>query len=128
MVLCSCAAWQGEPANLHGHWSLVSVDGESVQAKGKLKNTAFTMVLDQEGNAHGKVACNNWRATYAVADNTLRVSRAMTTRAFCLMPDEHLKTVEQSFLGAMTQARIMAVSDSSLILVSQQGQEWEFSR
>jgi hypothetical protein len=36
--------------------------------------------------------------------------------------------IEQTFLGAMAEARIMSVSETSLTLVSQQGQEWEFSR
>ncbi len=136
LTLSGCATLSGSQPDITGQWTLKEIDGESIygdaasgtSGKIKTKQTQFTLNLDGAGAAFGRLACNNWRATYSRQGDTLMFSQAMSTRAYCLLPNEDLKRIENEFIGALKGARIETVSEWELTLLTGNGEHWVFAR
>ena len=131
MFLSGCATLTASQPDISGEWTLREIDGESIYAesgKGKTKQTQFTLNLDGAGSAFGRLACNNWRAGYSLQGDTLMLTQAMSTRAYCILPSDTLKRVENDFIGVLKNARIEAVNDREMTLLTGDGEHWLFAR
>ena len=136
LAISGCTTLTGSQPEITGQWTLKEIDGESIYGdagsgttgKIKTKHTQFTLNLDGAGAAFGRLACNNWRASYSRQGDTLMFSQAMSTRAYCLLPSEELKRIENEFIGALKGARIENATERELTLLTSDGEHWVFAR
>ena len=130
LLLSGCALMSTSAPAVQGHWILVEVDGEPVmdKAQGDKKQANFSLNLGENNVASGRLACNSWRATYHLEGNTLRLSQAMSTRAYCLLPNDELRAIERAFPAVLNHGEIAAATGNELLLVTRNGQRWVFAK
>lgn len=84
------------------------------------RTTSLTSARFEEGKLAGNAGCNNYSASYTIADDSLAIGSIMTTRRLCAQPDGIMEQ-EQEFLQALQQARTFQLERDRLELRSEQG-------
>jgi heat shock protein HslJ len=72
------------------------------------------------GKVTGHTGCNTFHASYEITGEHIRMGPVMSTRKHCAEP-EGIMQQEQQYLHALSQARVMELTDSGLKLRDEQG-------
>ena len=123
--LAACAALPGAPPD--GHWTLSvveAVDAEPVPIVGH----AFTLQLDAEQRAAGRVACNRWHGRYRLEGQRLTLHDPVSTRARCLIEDESVARLERRYLEQLQSGARLNIEDERLVLQFGDGSRWHFRK
>lgn len=86
------------------------------------KNTHLSTIQFSHGEVHGKAACNQFSATYALQNQQITIGPTRTTRMFCA--EEGVMDQEAQFLHALTQISQYEVSANRLYLRGKTGSLW----
>ncbi|HEY7866113.1 MAG TPA: META domain-containing protein [Psychromonas sp.] len=89
-------------------WQLESIDGIPVSAE-----TDSSLTVDAQGQATGKLACNNFFGRLALKDNTLKIDAMGSTRMLC--PGE-MNQVERILSSVLNDWSDIHLTDNRLSL------------
>lgn len=128
LVLTACSSLSAGDADVYGNWHLISVSGSEGDFMVTAADPDFTLRLNQDETAGGRVACNQWRGQVEITSTHLRVDNASSTRARCSFEREELQALEPRFLGQLQQDVRYRLDGDWLILTTSTDEEWRFQR
>lgn len=97
-------------------WVLVTIGNQS-SPTGRGNQPATLRLDPASSHAAGFAGCNHFRASYSLADDSLRFGPALATKMACADGDE----LERRFLNALPLVATYEASDSALILKGASG-------
>lgn len=98
-----------------GKWVLTSLGGEA-----PVVESMITLEWDEAGRIAGSGGCNRYSAGVEIADTTLKIGPAVSTRMAC---EDALMKQEHRFLAALETAGGFKLEKEMLILADETGQE-----
>ena len=111
-VACSQNSNQAASDILNTSWTLVEVDGASVDTAAT--NRTPTLTLDADGRASGNAGCNQFGGEYELTGSALRFGALAMTRMACPGRME----VETAYAEALDAAREWRIRDGMLELLA----------
>ncbi|NCC31381.1 MAG: META domain-containing protein [Chloroflexia bacterium] len=96
------------------NWTLTSINGEAPLSEGAPISAEF----DSEGRITGSAGCNRYFADYTVANGTLSISQAGSTRMAC---EEAIMAQEQAFLDQLSRATSYVIDGETLTITIDDG-------
>ena len=110
----------------YGSWVLAEVvqDGKRHALQGEM----FTLVMSEEGQANGQVACNRWHGAGTATNDTLTVANAASTRRRCHAEASWISTLEMRYLRLLNDGATYVATDSQLTLTLSNNDQWLFAR
>ncbi|MBP1466906.1 META domain-containing protein [Candidatus Chloroploca sp. M-50] len=95
-------------------WILTTINGAAPLSEGAPISAEF----DDEGRITGSAGCNRYFADYTVADGTLSISQAGSTRMAC---EEAVMAQEQAFLDQLSRATSYVIDGATLTITIDDG-------
>ncbi|NEQ45791.1 MAG: META domain-containing protein [Leptolyngbya sp. SIOISBB] len=96
-------------------WTLIGYNNGQGDLVSPLPDTTLTATFDDAGGLAGSAGCNNYRANFEQADNTLQIGTAASTRRLCPAPDGTMQQ-EQVFLGLLAEVSTYDIDGNQLTL------------
>ena len=94
------AKFRQQPSGLEGSsWQVLSVNNGKQAVVSTIIGTELTAKFDKD-NITGSAGCNNYRASYQVADKKLNIGDTISTKKFCAEP-QGIMEQEAQFLQAL---------------------------
>ena len=110
-----------QPISLTGTvWQLTMYNNGNEALVSTLAGTEVTAVFGEDGSLSGSAGCNNYNATYTVADDALTVSAPATTRMMCAEPAGVMEQ-ESAYLAALAMAASYAIVGDELEIADADG-------
>jgi heat shock protein HslJ len=110
-----------QPISLTGTvWQLTMYNNGNEALVSTLAGTEITAVFGEDGSLSGSAGCNNYNATYTVADDALTVSAPATTRMMCAEPAGVMEQ-ESAYLAALAMAASYALVGDELEIADADG-------
>ncbi len=128
VVIYGCNSLMAESSSLYGHWALREIQGAEHHVKVDDPNVTFTLHLDKDQRANGKVACNGWHGQVRVDNDRLQLSAAGSTRKRCVYDNEPLRKIERTYLSTLQRASQFSANEKQLQLRFENGDLWIFER
>ena len=111
--LASC----GAKLSIDGEWSVVSVEGQTVEASEKAPYLVFN---ESEGTVHGFLGVNLLNGTYSLKGDKLSLEHLGTTMMSGLPQD---MDVEAKLLNAINSAAVARMEEGKLLIYDAEGKE-----
>jgi len=128
MLGTGCTALSNTLSPASAHWQLTGFalhpDGQPLSPLPHV----FSLHLDEEGRAHGQVACNRWHGSYRLSGRALRFSGLGSTKARCLFDDATVARLEREYLTRLAQGADVEVEYARLTMRFADGVLWHFER
>lgn len=100
---------------LNGIWTLKNIDG--AEATSKFENSIPSLAFDFENNrVSGNAGCNNYNATFTLADNQLVVGPIMSTKMACPSLEG-----ETTFTQAIADSSLLSLPNENVLQVTKNG-------
>ncbi len=87
----------------------------------------LTMRLNDDGTAYGEVGCNRWNGRYRERPDYFRLESAASSRRLCHYDRPVVGRLANRFLDTLQSPNRYSVTESTLILRTSAGHDWEFS-
>jgi heat shock protein HslJ len=113
-----------QPTPLTGTvWQLNMYNNGKEALVSTLAGTEITAVFGEDGTLSGSAGCNNYSATYTVADDAITVSAPATTRMICAEPAGVMEQ-ETAYLTALAMAATYTIVGDELEIADADGNMW----
>ncbi|PDV96586.1 META domain-containing protein [Candidatus Chloroploca asiatica] len=96
------------------NWVLTAINGAAPLSE----SAPISAEFDTEGRITGSAGCNRYFADYTVADGTLSISQAGSTRMAC---EEAIMAQEQAFLDQLSRATSYVIDGATLTITIDDG-------
>jgi len=90
-----------ELSQIQKEWQLMSIDDQNVDPE-----INSTLNIDLQGQATGKLACNNFFGSLELKDNTLKIAKMGSTRMMCAAPINDVEMVVSSVLSDWSEIQL----------------------
>lgn len=128
MVIYGCNSLMADSSQLYGHWTLRETQGTENPTIIDDPNVSFTLNLDKDQRASGKVACNGWHGQVRVDNDRLQLLAAGSTRKRCVYDNEALRKIERTYLSTLQRSSQFSANEKQLQLRFENGDLWIFER
>ncbi|WP_129675431.1 META domain-containing protein [Candidatus Chloroploca sp. Khr17] len=102
-------------------WILTAINGAAPLSE----SAPISAEFDTEGSITGSAGCNRYFADYTVADGTLSISQAGSTRMAC---EEAVMAQEQAFLDQLSRATSYVIDGATLTITIDDGATLVFAQ
>ena len=108
------------PALTDTLWQLITYNNGRDALVSVLAGTSITATFDASGGVTGFAGCNNYIASYTVAEDAIAIGPGVSTRKFCAQPDGVMEQ-ETEFLRALETVANYTIEGNTLTLRSDTG-------
>lgn len=126
-LLLGCAAMSASSASLQGDWRLTEIRGNQPLVLADT-DAPFTLSLDENHHASGKVACNGWHGQARAEGGTLQLQSAASTRKRCIIKNPAIQSLEIRYLVTLQTPATPTVTEDQLQLRFASGETWIYLR
>lgn len=126
-LLLGCTAMTASSASLQGDWVLKEIRGSQPLLLADADGP-FTLSLDENNRAGGKVACNGWHGQARNEAGILQLQSAGSTRMRCIIKDAAIRALEKRYLLTLQTPATPTVTGDQLQLQFGSGETWVFLR
>lgn len=125
--LLGCTSMMASSAPLQGDWALREIRGSQPLTLADT-DAPFTLSLDANNRASGKVACNGWHAEAHQQGGNLQISAAGSTRMHCVIKDAAIRSLEKRYLITLQTPATQTIAGDQLQLQFSNGETWIYLR